>query len=219
VECIYCKRGFKNKGAQFSHQPYCKQNPNCKKKVISPNAGAKKGSTPWNKGLPTTQSVKEKISISLIGKCKGIALSPEKELKRRIKISETMKRNSNSGGLRKGSGRGKKGWFKGYWCDSTWELAWVIYNIEIGTKFERNKIGFKYIYNNKEHTYYPDFESNGKFIEIKGRRNYFGLSEKEKMKIDSFEGELVILFEPDMQTILDYVIEKYGKNYHDLYEK
>lgn len=27
------------------------------------------------------------------------------------------------GGYRKGSGRGKKGRYKGYWCDSSWELA------------------------------------------------------------------------------------------------
>jgi len=39
-------------------------------------------------------------------------------------------RNSGKGGKRIGSGRGKSGWYKGYWCDSSWELAYVIYNID-----------------------------------------------------------------------------------------
>ena len=39
------------------------------------------------------------------------------------------------GGKRHGSGRGKKGWYKGYYCDSTWELAWVIYQLDHGVKF------------------------------------------------------------------------------------
>ena len=39
------------------------------------------------------------------------------------KISETMKNNYNAGGLRHGSGRGHKGWYKNYFCDSTYELS------------------------------------------------------------------------------------------------
>ena len=50
-----------------------------------------------------------------------------------------MKKNPLSGGLRHGSGRGKKGWYKGYWCDSTWELAWVIYQLDNGKVPVRNK--------------------------------------------------------------------------------
>ena len=37
----------------------------------------------------------------------------ESEQKRRQKISETMKKNTLAGGLRRGSGKGKKGWYKG----------------------------------------------------------------------------------------------------------
>ena len=33
-----------------------------------------------------------------------------------------------SGGYIPKSGVGKGGWYKGVWCDSTYELVWVIYN-------------------------------------------------------------------------------------------
>jgi hypothetical protein len=218
-KCVHCERTFTNKGGQFSHQPFCKNNPDYRKREKSPNSGAKKGRIPWNKGIKTPQEVKDKISSSLKGICKGVASSESKEAERRNKISETMKKNPNSGGLRKGSGRGKKGWYGDFWCDSTWELAWVIYNVEHDIKFERNKKGFKYIYNNKEHIYYPDFKLDNKFIEIKGRRKYFDLSEKDKAKIESFQSELTIIFEPDMKIFLEYVTNKYGKDFYKMYNK
>ena len=68
-----------------------------------------------------------------------------KELERRNKISKSSKENRKSGGIRKGSGRGKKGTYKGYWCDSSYELAWVIYNIDKNIPFTRNSEKFKYI--------------------------------------------------------------------------
>lgn len=41
---------------------------------------------------------------------RGKAGTEEREIIRRKKISETMKKNPKAGGLRKGSGRGIKGW-------------------------------------------------------------------------------------------------------------
>lgn len=57
----------------------------------------------------------------------------------------------------KESGYGKHGWYKEYWCDSSWELAYVIYNLDHNIKFKRNYQGFTYIFNNKLHKFYPDF--------------------------------------------------------------
>jgi hypothetical protein len=65
--CIHCSKEFFNQGSVASHSPYCKYNPNFTRRKISPKAGAKKGSIPWNKGIPTPDSIKEKISKSLIG--------------------------------------------------------------------------------------------------------------------------------------------------------
>jgi len=120
--------------------------------------------------------------------------------------------NKNVGGYRKGSGRGKSGWYKEYWCDSSYELAYVIYNLEHNIPFKRNTEGFKYIWKNKEHTYFPDYIVNEKYIEIKGyetKQNIF--------KYNAVLKPLIILRKKDLKYILDYVINKYGKDYIKLY--
>jgi len=118
------------------------------------------------------------------------------------------------GGARKGSGNGKSGWYKDYWCDSSWELAFVIYNIEHNIKFERNKEGFEYIFENEKHKYYPDFIlSDNKYVEIKGH-----LDEKNKAKINQFKYDLVIIDKNDIKKYLDYTTNKYGKEFIQLYE-
>jgi len=176
---------------------------------------------PWNKGKKGVYSdeYRKKISNALKGrKDIGKALTEEKELERKKKISESMKKNPLSGGLRKGSGRGKKGWYKGYWCDSSWELAWVIYNIENGIKFERNQLGFEYEYKNQKRKYHPDFIVSDTFYEIKGRRSFEKMDEENKEKIRQFKNNLVILYEKQMKPYINYVIDKYGKDFIKLYE-
>ncbi len=119
-----------------------------------------------------------------------------------------------TGGIRVGSGRGKHGWYKGYWCDSSWELAWVIYHIDHEIKFERNKVGFEYIFEDKKRKYYPDFIKDGIYYEIKGYINNQVLE-----KIKQFPWKLVVLTKHDIKYILEYVISKYGRNYITLYNK
>jgi hypothetical protein len=175
---------------------------------------------PWNKGKVGIYSdeYRKKISDSLKGVATGKASTPIKEAERKQKISETMKANPKAGGLRSRSGRGKKGWYKGYWCDSSWELAWVIYQLEHGFKFDRNWNGFKYFYENETHLYYPDYIIENHYYEIKGRRSYEDLNEKNKQKINQFEGNLSVLYSKDMKPYLDYVMQKYGNDFIKLYE-
>ncbi len=120
---------------------------------------------------------------------------------------------SEHGGLRAGSGRGKSGWYKGYWCDSSWELAWVIYNLEHEIKFERNRIGFSYIFEHKVHKYYPDFIIDNTFYEIKGY-----ISKQVEEKIRQFTGVLIVLDGAKIERELNYVKNKYGNNFLHLYE-
>jgi hypothetical protein len=176
--------------------------------------------TPWNKDKTNVFSEEHrlKISKSLKGKSTLKGLTPEKETERRKKISEVMKANPKAGGLRSRSGRGKKGWYKGYWCDSSWELAWVIYHLDYGFKFDRNLNGFEYLYNNKKHLYYPDYIIENNYFEIKGRRCYEDLDEKNKEKISQFKGNLFVLYSKEMKPYLEYVISKYGNDFIKLYE-
>jgi hypothetical protein len=119
-----------------------------------------------------------------------------------------------SGGIRKGSSRGKCGCYKGYWCDSSYELAYLIYNLENDIKIERNKKGYEYYYNNEKHTFFPDFIVNNKLVEIKNFR-----SELTDIKLKSVNKEIKIYYKDTIKPYLDYVIKKYGKKFIEMYEK
>jgi ribosomal protein L37AE/L43A len=171
------------------------------------------GRKPWNEGLnaKTDERIRkggEKISFNQTGSKNhfyGKKHKPET-------ISK-MKANPNMGGAGRGGGRGKAGWYKGYWCDSSWELAYVIYNIDHDIEFKRNKEGFSYIHENIERKYYPDFIEDDAYVEIKGYYDDSWIS-----KINSFKQNLKILYKKDMKKYIDYVIIKYGKDFTNLYD-
>jgi hypothetical protein len=210
--CLYCPREFKNTGGLACHQPYCKENPNRVQRPKSPNAHARKGSIPWNKGLigdPRLKHTDESI-LKLKEKANGRALTPEKEEIRKQKIRE--KARLNNGGYRQGSGRGKKGWYKGFFCDSSYELAYVMYCVDHGIDIKRNTEKRQYFWNNKVMNYIPDFIVQGHVIEIKGYK-----TEQWDAKLKA-NPDVTVLYEKDLTAVFNYVVNKYGKNYIELYE-
>jgi len=108
------------------------------------------------------------------------------------------------GGYREGSGRGKSGWYKGYYCSSTWELIWIIYQLDHGIEFVRNYEGFPYTHKGNSHLYYPDFIVDGEYIEVKGYD-----TDKDKSKWTAFPKSLKVLRKADMQPIMEYVVGNY----------
>lgn len=121
------------------------------------------------------------------------------------------------GGYKPHGGKGKRGWYKGYWCDSSWELAWVIYNLDHGIKFERNTIGFPYQFNNEMHKYHPDFKlSDGSFVEIKGWYDPKTIVKHEAFR--SLGYKLIVVDKNNIDLYLKYAKEKYGNNYIKAYE-
>ena len=151
-------------------------------------------------------------------------LSDAQKNKNKIKgtykhTEETKKKLAKNGGYKKGSGRGKSGWYKGYWCDSTWELAWVIFNLDNGIIFKRFDNNFEYVYENKTYKYYPDFilDDNKTIIEIKSYE-----TEKDLCKytgVDYRIFNLKILKKSDIEPLINYVKVKYQlKNISVLYE-
>lgn len=143
----------------------------------------------------------------------GQANTEEAEIIRRKRISNTMKNNPKAGGLREGSGRGRKGWYKGIFCDSSWELAFVIYCIEHSIPIKRCDVIKTYIYNGIQHKYIPDFIiNNNEIIEIKGftTEQWFA-----KLKQNP---DIKPLYKNDIEPYINYVVKKYGKNYTELYD-
>jgi endogenous inhibitor of DNA gyrase (YacG/DUF329 family) len=170
----------------------------------------------WRKENPDKVEKSQHINLTC-QHCSSIFSVPPSGDKRKFcsrKCADIGHNHENSGGYRKGSGRGKKGWYKGYWCDSSWELAWVIYSLDNGLKFTRNTQGFEYMFNETAHIYYPDYlMEDGTYIEIKG----YTTAQWEAKK-NSFNGKIKIFDKVEMIPILKYVKEKYGFDFIKLYE-
>lgn len=132
------------------------------------------------------------------------------------KDSSLRAKKNNLGGYHPNSiKKHKSGTYKGFRCDSSWELAYVIFNLENDILFKRNTNKFEYIFQGKIKKWIPDFILNdGTFVEIKG---YLG--EEAKAKISNFKFPLIVLHNKEIQPYLDYVIKKYGKDFIKLYVK
>lgn len=190
----------------------------------------RRGKPSWNKGMTFEKRItlgistieeieryRQKQSLGLKqaykeGKLTGRANTLEKELERREKISKSAK-ESHFGGYRKGSGRGKKGWYKGIFCDSSWELAYVIYCLETGKSIKRCQERRSYTFKGLKKIYLPDFVVDEKVVEIKGYQ-----TEQWKCKKKA-NPDVIVIGSTEMQPILDFVISKYGKDFINLYER
>lgn len=132
-------------------------------------------------------------------------------------LNKSFRNNPKQGGIREGSGRGKKGWYKGFYCRSTWELAWLIYELENGSNVEPCKESFEYFLNNKKHKYYPDFKIGDIYYEIKGwhrpdvdaKKEYFPKNKKY----------ILIEGKKEIAKYLKYATDKYGRDLTVLYDK
>ena len=147
----------------------------------------------------------------------GRAGTPEKEILRKQRISEGMRtKAATCGGHRKGSGRGKKGAYQGFWCDSSWELAWVLYHVH-NTKipFTRNWQKFPYTFQGETRLWIPDFRYTitGHFVEVKGY-----LTPQAFAKINQFKYSLLLFGEPEMKPIIAWAQNKFGKDYLKMYD-
>lgn len=183
-KCNFCGNLFKR---VKKHVLYCKLNPDRKEQAYS----WKQGHIPWNKGISTP----------------GI---PHTEETKR-KMSRIAKKNGNGGYIR-GSGRGKRGWYRGIWCDSSWELAYVIFCLEHDISIKRSKRRLSYTHKGQQCTYVPDFEVNGKVVEIKG------VHTKKWDAKHKANPSVTVLFESDLKEVFEYVHTKYGSDFIRLYD-
>lgn len=106
----------------------------------------------------------------------------------------------------------KHGWYKGFYCGSSWELVFLIWALDHKLNIKRCDKVFKYEYNGKIYNYYPDFEIDNVIYEIKGFEDH-----KAKAKHIAFP-EIRYLRKNDLKEQFEYVLKTYGKNYVDLFE-
>lgn len=121
---------------------------------------------------------------------------------------------ASKGGYRNGSGRAKTGYYKGIYCGSTYELVWVIYNLDNAISFER----FNGFLECDGVRYFPDFIQNGKIVEIKGFESEESVNRKTRVAAENGY-EVIVLRKRDLSKQFQWVRSnyKYAKVY-ELYD-
>ena len=146
---------------------------------------------------------------------KEFSISDIRDINGRLYCSKECKHkylSEHTGGYREGSGRCKQGWYKGIHCDSSWELAYLVYHLDHNLYIERCKEKRQYVWNNKQHTYYPDFITDDGIIEIKGYSTDQWKSKEEQ------NPDVKVLYKNEIKPYLDYVTNTYGTDFIKLYD-
>lgn len=139
----------------------------------------------------------------------------------RVKTTRENGSYKKIGGYRAGSGRSKSGYYKGFFCGSTYELVYYIYCRDHGINIERNEKTFAYEWEGKTHTYLPDFRTDEGLIEIKGYH-----TKQVDAKLSGVDEPIKILYAKDLEPMMQYIDKIYnvyhrGKtnNYYTLYDE
>lgn len=213
-KCLYCNRFIQNKIKLADHLKLRSAETGLCPAFIPKAKGPKKGSVPWNKGLSKETDLRLRDSgrrISLVTKGMKRNISPEVEKQRREKL-RLCAIKGKYGGLKEGSGRGKGGWYRGYYCYSSWELAFVIFHLDHSIPIQRCTQVRTYPWLGYQRRYFPDFIVEGKVIEIKG---FLTPQWAAKHKANP---DVICLLAQDIEPYLKYVRGVYGKDYVRLYE-
>lgn len=127
-----------------------------------------KGKEPSNKGK---EMVKREIRCCPTCNCEfRVTISS-------VKIYCSGKCNPEWGGYREGSGKAKSGYYKGIYCGSTYELVWVIYQIDHNVSFKR----FEGVLADDQIKYIPDFLIGNTIYEMKGFESIDSVDRKTKL--------------------------------------
>jgi hypothetical protein len=113
-------------------------------------------------------------------------------------------KNKGYGGYRNGSGRSKSGYYKGIYCGSTYELVWVIYNLDHNIEFNR----FEGIIEHSGIKYIPDFLIGNTIFEMKGYENENSV--KIKTDIAKIKGyNVIVLYRQNLNKEFEWVKSNY----------
>lgn len=136
----------------------------------------------------------------------------------KLLLSKTMRETLVEKGLHcTAAKKYKYGRYQGIPCDSSWELAYLLYHLDKGIKIQRNSDSFTYVFENVTHLYFPDFLlADGTYVEIK---NYY--SEQVVAKIEQFPQDLKlqVIDRKAIQPFLKYAEDTYGKAFWKMYDK
>jgi len=169
--------------------------------------------------LSYTKMKKDKIDITCKNCSSTFKVYPSSANRKYCSVrcaSSDSDKYKNCGGYRQGSGHSKSGYYKGIYCQSTYELCWVIYALDNGIKFSR----FEGMLTDGVTKYVPDFllDDGSTIIELKGYESEESVNKKSKLA-ESLGYKITVLRRDDLSTVFQYVKQKYGTDkFYTLYE-
>ena len=120
--------------------------------------------------------------------------------------------------------------YKNVKFDSSWELAFYLYNLNLNKPIKRCTKSFEYEFEGNKHSYFPDFEIEDKIFEVKG--DHF--LNKEGLMICPFDrakdglfqakqqcgikNNVILITRKEITLYLDYMENKYGKNWKEIFK-
>ena len=232
--CKFCSKEFEEKYSKWSDGNFCcrkcaaKYSSNIKRKEINEKLSKQNKGIIFNNNQAIDVRKKYDENPKICPIC-GNIIPYEKRMRKTCsyecgkKLSVLNCDYSNCGGYREGSGRSKHGYYKGIYCDSTYELAYLIYCLDHNIDIKRCNETFEYEYEGKKHKYHPDFIVNNELIEIKGY--YTDLVDTKASSI-TLDKPYKILYKEDLQEVFEYVAKTYNKrfrkkwnNFYELYDE
>lgn len=167
-----------------------------------------------------SDSIKNKMKATTIARYGVEHYSSTKNCREQVKKTLQDKYNVNNAHFLY-----KKIEIDGIQIESSWELAFYLYYRDNGFIIKKCTESFLYEYNGKIHNYYPDFEVNGQFYEIKGDQ-FFNKNGTMCCPFDSsknglFEAKhqcglknnVIFISKKEIKPYLEYAKSKYGYKY------
>ena len=201
LTCQFCDKVCKNRNSLCNHERQCKLNPERQVGVGFDNFNAQRAAgdiNTWNKGLTKYES--------------------ESVRKQSESLSIWIQDNPNVyGGFRHNTAQKcKYGRYNGYYCDSSWELAFLLYSLDNKFEIQRCTESFDYVLNGRARKFHPDFKIGNTYYEIKGR---YKEADYEKIKQFPKELTLVVIDKTSIEPYLHHCKVTYGKDFDRLYDR
>lgn len=221
LTCTFCEKEYTKdlreykKQLKLGSQNYCSKSCSNKNRTMTEQTKTKV-SEGLKKYYETHDhsGIQERIKM-ICPICKDEFAVSKSESQRRIYCSRTccnndidfkFKSKENLGGYRRGSGRSLGGWYKGIYCDSIYELVYLIYCLDHDIHIKRCEMKFEY--GNEGKTYNPDFIVNNTIVEIKG---YMTEEVYEKANAVPSNIKYEILTKDLLKKEFEYIKTKYNK--------
>lgn len=124
----------------------------------------------------------------------------------KYRTSEFRKKQSRFGGLKLRAGRCKSVLYTKkdgtqVWIQGSWEEKFALFLDSQNVNWTKNRVGYKYEYNGKNHLYFPDFHlpDFSFYVEVKGYE-----TDKDRAKWKQFPFKLLVVKKQEIQDLASW---------------